>query len=688
MNQNVQFSTILLSQFLVFSLCLFLSINALAQEAYLSATVETGGKSVQIQDEEGTSSALEIPTSIQIPSQAIQKQQKSGSDEITLDGPFCNGCDNPKSGSSLACSGGTNFIIQGIDISSMNAKFLLNSIDFNQESFGGAPNVRVRLFCGTAGTVHHSATHTTLYTETFTTKKSDDGKCVTFELTTPPTVDPVCGTTIWVEFRTTSGDRVVATPKTCNGKTASGTKTYIRSPNCSVNTPKTFKSTGFKLDASYAINVTKLLAIEGDIEYCASQESTVLDATGNWTNYLWSNGATTKTIEVVSGTYTVSVEDADGLADNEEVTVIQHANPVPAITGDLEYCADQQMTTLEVGNWKSHNWSNNKTDANIEVKEGIYAVTVTDSNDCSGTDEVEVVEYSVPSVNMEETGMNTTNNGTGNKVYVVEVCGGTTTYEEDFTSSGGFASVNEQPSENAGCLKYQIVYANGVDWTLTVTDLNICEDKPVVFTSEGIDVYPELEITEMLIGLETCVGDEDGSIEIEVEGGDDSCNDYTYTWTGPNGFNETATGIVTGNTVEDLASGVYNVTVTDCAGTTTILTGVNVTRANIGGRGGRGSGGWKTAGGKMGIEASLEVYPNPFGERTMIEFSVVETSNVWLSVYSMDGRKVASILEGERMEGNAQQRFGLDAQSLQSGLYILELQTDSGLRQYQQLMVK
>ena len=41
----------------------------------------------------------------------------------------------------------------------------------------------------------------------------------------------------------------------------------------------------------------------------------------------------------------------------------------------------------------------------------------------------------------------------------------------------------------------------------------------------------------------------------------------------------------------------------------------------------------------------------------------------------------------EEVEGETLKRFGFDAEGLQSGMYILELQTDSGLRQHQQLVV-
>ncbi|MGB0931263.1 MAG: hypothetical protein ACPGVB_10830, partial [Chitinophagales bacterium] len=494
MKQNVEFSTALLSQFLVFSLCLFLSMNTYAQKPYLSATMEPDGKSMQTQDKEESTNTLETPIFIQTSSQALQKQQKSGVEEITLDGPFCNGCDDPKGGSSLACTGGSNFIIQGIDISSMSKAFFVNSIDFNQESFGGAPNVRVRLFCGTAGTVLHSEVETAVYTETFTTKKSNDGKCVTLELTTPPTIDSECGTTLWIEFRTTGGKRVVSTPAKCNGKNATGNLSYIRAPSCSHNTPKKFKNVGFKSDASFAINVTKLLSFEG-LEYCASEEKTTLRAVGDFTSYLWSNGATTQAIEVVDGTYAVTVTNADDITTTDEVTVTQI--PCLAEAGTLTtnastICGGGSVEVSTVNEKKDENYTQHfflytqdnlgntilheSMIADYEEGEasavfnglmaGDYLVCAyNESQDClpnpspittdlddiydtglmeDGCFEMECSTITVPEVFeslAEGTGLAAENNAAGQNIYIAEVCGGTAPYSFEFTSSGGFANV-------------------------------------------------------------------------------------------------------------------------------------------------------------------------------------------------------------------------------------------------------
>ncbi|MEZ4885336.1 MAG: T9SS type A sorting domain-containing protein [Chitinophagales bacterium] len=306
-----------------------------------------------------------------------------------------------------------------------------------------------------------------------------------------------------------------------------------------------------------------------------------------------------------------------------------------------------------------------------------------------GCFDIECTTINIPETfepNIAGSGQVTGTNNVGQNIFIAEVCGGTAPFDIDFVLSGGFATVNDYPSENAGCLNYQIVYGNGVEWTLTVTDANNCSNESVLFTNDGLPSNPLPQIVGFEVGLETCVGDADGFISIEVAGGEDSCGEYTYNWSGPNGFNTSISNLSTGNEITGLALGFYNVIVTDCVGTTAtedIFVGRKTGR-------GRGRGGCKTSG-KDGENfngnENLKVFPNPFADYTAIEFSLPQTSKVWLSVYSIDGRKVAEILMGEAIEGNTTQRMGFDAKGLQSGLYLLELKTESGLRQQQQLIV-
>ena len=136
-------------------------------------------------------------------------------------------------------------------------------------------------------------------------------------------------------------------------------------------------------------------SIVGELEYCATDNSTTLDA-GNWTNYLWSNGETTQIIEASEGTYTVTVTNSNDCTSTDEVNVIENVNPSPSISGNLEYCASENSTTLDAGIGTSYLWSNGETTQLIEASEGTYIVTVTNSNGCTGIDEVTVIENEKP----------------------------------------------------------------------------------------------------------------------------------------------------------------------------------------------------------------------------------------------------------------------------------------------------
>ena len=483
--------------------------------------------------------------------------------------------------------------------------------------------------------------------------------------------------------------------------------------------------------------------IGGDAEYCSGNESIQLDA-GAWTSYLWSTGATSRYISASNGeTYTVTITTADGCTEIMETIVDEYSCGAEA--GKLTVSSntlcigegfEASITDLIANNGYSQYFLlfTQSSSGSLTLKQS-HAIKCTDINEEGNSMEYSDLEpgtYQVCAYNesqhclpspspitgsinnihdigsqsgcheikcttvvvadavvsgSEGTGV-IPSTGTGMNLFNAEVCGGIAPYSTDLSSSGGFASVEELPSSNSGCLIYQISYGSGVEWTLSVTDDSGCNSGSVTFSSNDLPSNP-LQITDQTITPETCVGDEDGSIVIEVSGGDDNCDDYTYTWSSTNGFSETHTDVVTGSSITDLASGTYNVTVTDCVGASLVETGIYVGRVNGGNNGrSRGRGGCKTAGNQDWSEmGALKATPNPFHTQTTIEFSIEVSSKVWLSIYSIEGRKVAEILQGEDIEGKVLQRWGFDANDLKEGMYVLELQTESGERFFQKLMV-
>jgi hypothetical protein len=107
------------------------------------------------------------------------------------------------------------------------------------------------------------------------------------------------------------------------------------------------------------------------------------------TTYLWSNGATTPTINVsptANTTYTCTVT-TNGVSCTDTITVVV-GNPVASITpnGIVEICQGQSIALTGNGG-VSYLWSTGAPTQSITVNtEAVYTVTVTDANGCTDTE--------------------------------------------------------------------------------------------------------------------------------------------------------------------------------------------------------------------------------------------------------------------------------------------------------------
>jgi uncharacterized repeat protein (TIGR01451 family) len=126
-----------------------------------------------------------------------------------------------------------------------------------------------------------------------------------------------------------------------------------------------------------------------------------LSVPATFASYAWSNGSTGPTSNVTtSGTYTVTVTDANGCQAIDTHTITINASPAPVITatGPLSFC-DGGSVTLNAPLSASYNWSNGATSQSITVNaSGTFTVTVTDGNGCSGTSAPVTVTEFAPSV--------------------------------------------------------------------------------------------------------------------------------------------------------------------------------------------------------------------------------------------------------------------------------------------------
>jgi hypothetical protein len=71
----------------------------------------------------------------------------------------------------------------------------------------------------------------------------------------------------------------------------------------------------------------------------------------------------------------------------------------------------------------------------------------------------------------------------------------------------------------------------------------------------------------------------------------------------------------------------------------------------------------------------MQNYPNPFNPATTINYYLKTPSLIELSVYDLNGRKVATIANNNQNSGWHTATF--DASNLSSGIYIYRLVTDN-----------
>lgn len=123
-------------------------------------------------------------------------------------------------------------------------------------------------------------------------------------------------------------------------------------------------------------------------------------------NYLWSNGSTASSLSLspsLSGTYTVTVTNADGCVDVTDVLVTVNDPQVSITSADpLSFCSGSSANISATGGFSNYSWSTGQTGINTINITSTTSVSVlaTDADGCTATSNVLQTQVSSATVNV------------------------------------------------------------------------------------------------------------------------------------------------------------------------------------------------------------------------------------------------------------------------------------------------
>jgi len=305
-------------------------------------------------------------------------------------------------------------------------------------------------------------------------------------------------------------------------------------------------------DVVVTVNPTPAVTAGSNSPVCEGGDINLTETGGEATSWSWTGqdsftsaaqnpdivGATTD----ATGWYYVTVDNGTGCTNLDSTYVDVYANPPVNATSNSPVCEGGDLNLTENGGaGSSWTWTGpdsfSSTDQNpiinsvvMGVHDGIYEVTVTDANGCTGTDTTEVIIYKQPSASA---GSNSPV-CEGEDINLTE--SGTDAVSWDWEGPNGFNSTEQDPTvSNASLL------ADGT-YEVTITDANGCT------VADQTDVTVNPKPATPTVNIDCSGGEDQGIIEVT----DPTGADYEYTVDGT---------YQSSPDIGPLANGTYTVTV-------------------------------------------------------------------------------------------------------------------------------
>ena len=312
------------------------------------------------------------------------------------------------------------------------------------------------------------------------------------------------------------------------------------------------------LSPSVSIQNTASLLCYGDST--ASLQANVSNGTPGYT-YSWSGSTSTTNVasNLKAGSYSLTVTDSKGCQAHSSAVIAQPAQISPTLVVTQTTCGNNNgsilvTTTGGTPNY-TFNWSGAiSTDNNpTQLSAGNYTVTVSDANGCQAISTATIApSTSVDAIMQGSVNVSCFNGNDGNGT--VFALGGTPSYTYSWSTGQNDVSANTTD---------KITNLTAGTYTVTITDAAGCQGTATLILNQ-----PSAAIADTKVVTSSGCSSPSGTAALTVSGGTGA---YTYAWQQP--ISQTTSAI------NNLAAGIYSVTITDANGCT-ITDTVNVQSAN------------------------------------------------------------------------------------------------------------
>ena len=180
-------------------------------------------------------------------------------------------------------------------------------------------------------------------------------------------------------------------------------------PELQINSPGIYKidvSVGeCSASDSFQVDLVTIENLDLGADIMACQGDTILLGFGSNENlnFMWSNDLTTPEILVTEeGLFSVLIS-SDECEISDEVNVILSPLPVFSLGEDVNICEDSVLLLNAPLLNEEYLWSDGTTTNEIRISnEAKYTLTITDSNGCSFSDEIQIIVHDIPQIQLAD----------------------------------------------------------------------------------------------------------------------------------------------------------------------------------------------------------------------------------------------------------------------------------------------